>query len=219
MNPERPLDILKSAAAAFRRHGYHGSSVGKIADALGMTKGSLYYHFKDKEAILLACHTYSLDALLALLADVEDSSAPPDVKLERLVAGFVHTILDELHGTALFLDLDALGRRNLRQVVKRRDQFDRGMRRVIRDGIRQGVFAPVDPKLVSFAILGAVNWIPRWFKPTGRAHSDEIIRTYSSFFIQGLRSRSKAPRTVDRGRRRRHQKERPRRRVAKPGVP
>jgi AcrR family transcriptional regulator len=53
---ERRLEILKSAAAAFRRRGYHGASVEEIARALRMTKGSLYYYFRNKEAILFACH-------------------------------------------------------------------------------------------------------------------------------------------------------------------
>ena len=53
---DRRIDILKSAAAAFRRRGFHGASVDEIASALEMTKGNLYYYFKNKEEILFACH-------------------------------------------------------------------------------------------------------------------------------------------------------------------
>src|SRR6266480_7688182 len=102
------IDILKSAAKAFRRLGYHGATVENIATALRMKKGNLYYYFRNKEEILFACHQYSLDRLMTLLAEVEDTTAGPDEKLRRLVGAFVHTILDELHGTALFLDLEAL---------------------------------------------------------------------------------------------------------------
>ena len=49
---DRRIEILKSAAAAFRRRGYHGASVDEIASALEMTKGNLYYYFKNKEEIL-----------------------------------------------------------------------------------------------------------------------------------------------------------------------
>ena len=102
---DRRIEILKSAAAAFRRRGYHGASVDEIASALEMTKGNLYYYFKNKEEILFACHDYSLDMLLALMADVQAETSSPDAKLRRLVLAFVHLILDELHGTALTLDL------------------------------------------------------------------------------------------------------------------
>src|SRR5205085_8336938 len=96
------VEILKSAAAAFRRLGYHGATVEQIAAALQMKKGNLYYYFRNKEDILFACHQYSLDRLLELLDEVERSEVAPEQKLRRLIVAFVHTILDELHGTALF---------------------------------------------------------------------------------------------------------------------
>ena len=80
---DRRIEILKSAAAAFRRRGYHGASVDEIASALEMTKGNLYYYFKNKEEILFACHEYSLDKLLTLMADVQAESASPESKLRR----------------------------------------------------------------------------------------------------------------------------------------
>jgi len=168
-NASTRVEILKSAAIAFRRLGYHGATVEQIAAALKMKKGNLYYYYRNKEEILLACHQYSLDRLLALLEEVERSDAAPDEKLHRLIVSFVHTILDELHGTALFLDLEALTSAHRKQVIARRDQFDHGMRRVIENGVRSGVFGKIDAKLLSFAILGAVNWIPRWYQPDGPA--------------------------------------------------
>lgn len=183
----RHVDILKSAAAAFRRRGYHGASVDQIAAALGMTKGNLYYYFRNKEAILFGCHQYSLDVLLDLLAEVRGGTAAADVKLRALIAAFVHIILDELHGTALFLDLQPLTPAHLRAVVAKRDRFDRGLRRILQEGMDAGLFKPGDPKLLSFAVLGAVNWIPRWFDPRGSARSAEIADAFADVFIGGLR--------------------------------
>jgi AcrR family transcriptional regulator len=169
--------------------GYHGATLEEIAAALHMKKGNLYYYFRNKEDILFACHQYSVDRLLDELAAVEGSELPPEQKLRRLIESFVHTILDDLHGTALFLDIRALGPRHLRQAVARRDQFDQGVRRVIAQGVDWGAFDPgVDPKLVSFALLGAVNWIPRWYSPDGPAGSQEIARRFSDYLVAGLRS-------------------------------
>ena len=105
------VEILKSAAAAFRRRGYHGASMGEIAQALHTTKGSLYYYFKNKEEILFFCHDYSLDILLELLARVEKEGGSPADKLRELVAAFVHHILDDLRGTAMTLEFQALSPR------------------------------------------------------------------------------------------------------------
>jgi len=186
-NASTRIEILKSAAIAFRRFGYHGATVEHIAAALNMKKGNLYYYYRNKEEILLACHQYSLDRLLSLLEEIELSPAAPDQKLRRLIVSFVHTILDELHGTALFLDLEALSPAHRKQVIARRDQFDHGMRRVIDDGVRAGGFGRIDAKLLSFAILGAVNWIPRWYNPDGPATSQQIADQFADYLILGLR--------------------------------
>jgi len=181
------IAILKSAAVAFRRLGYHGATVEQIAATLHMKKGNLYYYFRNKEEILFACHQYSLDCVIELLEDIDRSDASADDKLRRLITAFVHTILDELHGTALFLNLEALSPAHLRTVIARRDRFDHGMRRIIAAGVDAGAFGPCDPKLTSFAILGAVNWIPRWFKPNGLLSSQEIADRMATFLIAGLR--------------------------------
>jgi AcrR family transcriptional regulator len=182
------VDILKSAAKAFRRLGYHGATVEQIAAALHMKKGNLYYYFKNKEEILFACHQYSLDRLAQLLEEIERGGAAPDVKLRQLIDAFVHTILDELHGTALFLDLEALSAPHLRAVIARRDAFEKGVRRVIEEGMVSGAFANGDPKLLAFALFGAVNWIPRWYSPDGPASSQTIANLFADFFVGGLRS-------------------------------
>lgn len=183
---DRRIDILKSAAAAFRRRGYHGASVDEIASALEMTKGNLYYYFRNKEEILFACHEYSLDVLLGLLENVRGESSAPDVKLRTLVLAFVHLILDDLQGTALTLDLQALSPALLRKVIVRRDLFDRGLRAIIEDGMAQGLFSRSDAKMVAFAVMGAVNWIPKWFDPAGSMTSDEIAAAFADYLVGGL---------------------------------
>jgi TetR/AcrR family transcriptional regulator len=181
------IEILKSAAAAFRRLGYHGATVEQIAAALHMKKGNLYYYFRNKEEILFACHEYSHDRLQELLDQVVRSTAPADEKLRRLIVSTVHVILDELHGTALLIDLEALSPAHLKAVVVRRDRFDRGMRMILEEGMATGAFASGDPKLVAFAMLGALNWIARWFNPAGPASSEEIATHFADYLIAGLR--------------------------------
>ena len=117
---DRRIEILKSAAAAFRRRGYHGASVDEIASALEMTKGNLYYYFKNKEEILFACHEYSLDKLLSLMGEVQSEISSPEAKLRRLVLALIHLILDDLHGTALTLDPDALSPALLKRIIAKR---------------------------------------------------------------------------------------------------
>lgn len=184
---DRRIEILKSAAAAFRRRGYHGASVDEIASALAMTKGNLYYYFRNKEEILYACHEYSLDVLLALLADVRAETSTPDHKLRRLILAFVHLLLDELQATALTIDLQALSPPLLAKIIARRDAFDRGVRRIIQTGMEQGLFAAGNPKMIAFAMMGAVNWIAKWYDPKGPMTSVAIGDAFADYLVDGLR--------------------------------
>jgi AcrR family transcriptional regulator len=183
---DRRVEILKSAAAAFRRRGYHGASVDEIASALEMTKGNLYYYFENKEEILYACHDYSLDVLLGLMAEVHADGSRPEDKLRRLILAFVHLMLDELQGTALTLDLQALSPSLMRRIINKRDRFDRGLRQIIQQGIDEGRFMPGDPKMIGFAIMGAVNWITKWFDPSGPMSSEQIGQRFADYLVGGL---------------------------------
>lgn len=192
-NGDRRIEILKSAAAAFRRRGYHGASVDEIASALDMTKGNLYYYFHNKEEILFACHDYSLDKLLGLMEQVLAETSAPDDKLRKLILAFIHMMLDELQATALTLDLQALSPALMKRIITKRDRFDHGLRAIIQQGMDDGLFRAGDPKLIGFAIMGAVNWITKWFDPAGPATSDEIGAAFADYLVGGLLNQPFAP--------------------------
>jgi TetR/AcrR family transcriptional regulator len=182
--------ILRSAAQAFRRKGYHGTSMEDISDALLMTKGSLYYYFNDKEAILFACHDFSLDRVLGKMSEVlsMNHGAGASDKLDALIQGFVGVMIDDLGGSALALDFTALNPALLAQIIEKRDQFERGMRSVITEGVKSGEFRKVDAKLATLGILGAINWIGKWYSPDGPFKAADIGKHYSNLFVEGLKA-------------------------------
>lgn len=180
--------ILRSAAAAFRRKGYHGTSMEDISEQLLMTKGSLYYYFNDKEAILYACHDFSLDRVLEKMREVikAQKDATAAERLGALIQGLVDVMIDDLQGSALALDFTALSDELLAKIISKRDEFERGMRAVIQEGVKSGEFRKVDAKLASFAILGAINWISKWYRPDGALRAGDIGQMYSDLFVKGL---------------------------------
>jgi len=183
----RRVEILQSAASAFRARGYHDTSVDDIAQTLRMTKGSLYYYFKNKEEILYVCHDHTLDLLLRVLKDIQANGESPADKLRRVIVSFVELITEELHGTAaVTLDLKELSPPLRRKITAKRDRFDRAVRRIIREGIDEGVFRPIDAKFATFAIMGGINWIPHWFNPDGKADAHSIGVAFADFFVAGL---------------------------------
>jgi len=180
------IDILRSAAASFQRRGYHGASVGEIARTLNMTKGNLYYYFKNKEDILYVCHEHALSIILDKLEQIESSELAADEKLRRLIDSFVHLFINDMQGTSWTLELEALPPHLLKKVIAKRDKVERGFRRILREGMIDGTFAPGDATLLTFAILGVINWIPSWYRPSGKSSADEIGRTFADYLVNGL---------------------------------
>ncbi|HEY6867591.1 MAG TPA: TetR/AcrR family transcriptional regulator [Candidatus Eisenbacteria bacterium] len=180
--------ILNIAVSAFRQRGYAGTSMQDIGRALERTKGSLYYYFPDKEAILYRCHERALDHILAVARAARRESRGPAATLRQLVERHVAIMVTEFHGTALALEVGALTGRRLEEVVRRRDRYERMLRDVIAHGVRSGAFRVVDAKVVAFAILGAINWIAQWYRPAGGLDAEAIGSSFADLFLRGLES-------------------------------
>jgi hypothetical protein len=85
-------------------------------------------------------------------------------------------------------DLDNLTRSQRRRYVTLRDRFEQGVRSLIDEGIAQGEFVEQDVSLVGFAILGAINWVSRWYRIRGPRTAQEVAEVFADFFCRGLRT-------------------------------
>jgi AcrR family transcriptional regulator len=178
--------ILESAVRSFAAKGFYGTSMDDIAEELLLTRGSLYYYFKDKEEILALCHETAMEAMIDVTSRVRASHLPPDQALRRIVVEHARVMVDKFHGTALALQFDALDPKRRAAVVAARDTYERSVRDVIAEGVARKVFRPVDPKLAAFAILGSMNWMARWYKAGGGASADEIGEAFADVYLAGL---------------------------------
>ncbi|MGW8282656.1 MAG: TetR/AcrR family transcriptional regulator, partial [Gemmatimonadota bacterium] len=66
------------------------------------------------------------------------------------------------------------------------DRYERALRRMIDLGIEQGEFRTVDSKLATFAILGAINWIARWYRPEGAIKAEALGEQFADYLLEGL---------------------------------
>jgi AcrR family transcriptional regulator len=183
----RRTEIVKALALVLQERGLAGMTMAKIAGRLGMTKGSLYYYFRDKDELLYHCH---LRASAASLAALEDGgpALPADARLRRVLAGHIRGITDEVYGAVMLTDLESISQPRRARIVRIRDRFERGVRRILEEGIATGVFAPMDVKLAGFALLGAINWIPKWYDPRGRLSPAAIAEQFSELLVGAVRA-------------------------------
>ncbi len=183
----RRLEIVRGAATAFRDRGYAATSVREIARRTGMVPGNLYYYFRNKQEILCFCQDYSLDVLLREARRIRRRRLGAEERTRALIRSQVLWMLDEMHGSAAHIEFHAIPRPKLRRIIERRDEYERIVRAVIEDGVREGRFARCDPKLVTLAILGAVNWTARWYRPDGGLPPEAIAQAFSDYLVRGLR--------------------------------
>jgi len=178
----RRTEILEGALTAMRDHGLHRAGMRDIARAAGLSTGNLYYYFRNKQELVYACQDRALDRLLEVLAAAKDRPDSAEC-LGALVEGHLHVVMSG--GASLHLDLDDLPRPLFKKIVQKRDKYERGVRDLVAEGQREGMVRPGAPKLQAFALLGALNWVARWYRP-GEGDRDEIIQSFRDQMLRGL---------------------------------
>lgn len=183
---EKKREILEAASRVFRRKGLQASGMRDIAAELDMAVGNLYYYFRDKEDLLAFIQQTTLTGLRELAARVETLDLRADGKLWLLIVGHVTLLNEETPGSLAHLEVEALGENNRRMIQEERDAYERTFRRLIDAGISQGTFRKMDSKVAALAILGAVNWTVKWFRPDGGKPAREIGRELADLLVRGL---------------------------------
>ena len=157
--------ILDAASLLFIEKGFGGTNINDIADAIGVTRTAVYYYFPSKEAMLEALTKDVTEHASEIAAEVAQSSElPPDEVLHELILRHAELVLQRpLQFRVAERSESSLPatQRQAAQAARRavRDRFVE----VIRRGVDQGVFHPVDPAVAAFSIIGMCNWCAWWF--------------------------------------------------------
>src|SRR3954471_165968 len=182
----RRSEILRAAARVFRRRGLAAAGMREIAEEADLSPGNLYYYFSGKDELLLFCQERTLEHMLTA---VEKARARPGSSADRLrevLRAHVHAMLDELEGATAHLEVELLPEPLRRSVIQKRDRYERAVRKLVKQGIAGGEFARCEVALVTRAMLGAVNWTARWYRPDGRQSVMQIAGSLSGYLVKGL---------------------------------
>ena len=115
------------------------------------------------------------------------------------IAGYVSQLIDELNCCVVLMEEQALDPGDRAKLVRQRDRFERSLRALVKEGIEDGSVVPCDPKLAIFVILGAMNWVPKWFKPSGAWKPEQLTLALSQIFERALSSAPAAALATDVG--------------------
>ena len=173
--------ILRMAARMFANEGYAATSLNAIAERLNVTKPTLYYYIENKEAILNACVAEGLTSVEENLAAAHATGANGYEKLALFFRLHVNFILNDFGAllVAARQDLTVQHKRQLKIV-------DRAVIELIDEATADGSMKPCDSKIACFALFGAFNAIPLWFRDAGDKTSANIVDMYFDMFTNGL---------------------------------
>ena len=178
--------IIQVAARMFKKKGYYCTTMEDIAGQLNITKGSLYNYFKNKEVILFHCHMLPVHMMKTAFDSVKNKKLKPPEKLHAVLYHFLLELLEKSQGSVLLRGMEALSPSLLDKVISKRDEVERGIRIIIEMGMKSGEFRAGDSKLLSFAILGSLHWIPKWHNPNGEKSAEEISLIFADYLVAGL---------------------------------
>lgn len=180
--------ILSTAKILFIQQGYHGMSMRQIAEALGVSKAALYYHFHDKEELLLAILDSFLDEMETALERIRQEQ----IGAWRQIHALVELILFQPADQRAVIRLSSQEMDQLS--LPARQAFDRAYHRkfidpirlILQEGIQSGELRPVDPAVATWALLGMMY---PYFYP---AHSSdllppaEVAERLANIFLDGV---------------------------------
>jgi TetR/AcrR family transcriptional regulator len=185
---ERRSAMVRTAVHLFNRSGFHATSVEEIARELGLSKALLYHYFADKTELLYECYLYALDCTLAAVTQAAKGRTGRE-KLETYVRLQFETLAGREGAAWVLSDLSALAPQQRRHVRKQSRAIDQMLQEFLAEGLADGSIVGAEPKITEFFVIGALNWLPRWYRADGTLSGHQLAEIFLRLVIDGLRPR------------------------------
>ncbi|MGZ3646311.1 MAG: TetR family transcriptional regulator [Ktedonobacteraceae bacterium] len=180
--------IVNVAAELFARDGFGATSLDDIASVLGVTKGALYYHVRNKEEILRLIYLTVLTASEEPLQHITEADLSPVEKLQHAVEHQVAVAADRSPAMIVFYrEHPHLTGPFAKEISLRKKAYEQYFEHIIEEGQSAGVFQlNVDPKIATFGLLGMCNWLSQWYSPEGQYTHLHIATMFANMIGNGL---------------------------------
>jgi AcrR family transcriptional regulator len=184
--------IIQEARRLFIDRGYDGISMREIAEASGVSKAGIYYHFKDKEALFLTILGENLARMAQLIADCQAQGR----SCQQRISCFVREVFRWPPGERAVIRLAVTEMPRLGEKARHefgliyREKFIDPLTAILRQGVDSGELRAIDPHRAVWLLLGAMY--PFFHPPeTTRAGADdeETAGEVLQIFFEGVLAR------------------------------
>jgi AcrR family transcriptional regulator len=179
--------ILEVAVAAFIEYGYDATSMGVLADRLGLSKSAIYHHFASKDEILERALDLALSSLEGVLDEAGAAAGSAADRLDHVLRGAVHVLVAELPYVTLLLRVR--GNTEVeRAALARRRAFDKRVTELVSAAQAEGSLrSDIDVRVVERLLFGMINSIVEWYRPGGREDAARLADDVVAVALDGLR--------------------------------
>jgi len=190
---ERRAEIRTAAGDLFKKEGFRGTSIGRIAQALGIDRATLYYYVGSKEELFDDVVTVAVRANVEVAELILRGEGTAPKKILALITSLMESYAEHYPFLYVFIQ------ENLGHVGERRSEWSNEMRALnkryeaivvllIQEGIEQGTIrAAGEPWMMAYGLMGMVGWTNRWFNPEhSPADALTIGITFAKMLILGI---------------------------------
>jgi AcrR family transcriptional regulator len=169
--------ILEVAVAAFNEHGYDATSIGMLAERLGLSKSAIYHHVASKDELLALALDEALDGLEGALRSAEETTGTAAERLAQVLREAVLVLADRLPYVTLLLRVR--GNTEVeRAALQRRRAFDHAVADLVAEARDEGSLrVDADPAVVARLLFGMINSLTEWYDPAGPVPPAELADT------------------------------------------
>jgi AcrR family transcriptional regulator len=185
----RREELSREAARLFAQKGYHGTSIGDLAEALGVQKGSLYAHIQGKEDLLYETMRAGAAAFHAGLDAIPEELRATE-KIRLALRSHLRVVADQLEVATVFVqEWKYLEGERRDEIVAERRRYEERIRELFREGREQGELrTDLDEAAAALVLLSAANWAYTWLKPG--AKTDALADRLYALLLDGMRGYS-----------------------------
>ena len=156
--------MLRAAARCFNEKGYSGTSLKDVAAILGLTDAALYYYVRNKEELVYLCYLRAGDVGREAMdrAIVEGRDGLDTVRC--YIRNHVDAMTGEHGPIAIMSEVPSLQPEHREQILDISRCHSARFEKILQHGIEDGSILPCDVRMTGNAIMGALNWVPKWFR-------------------------------------------------------
>jgi AcrR family transcriptional regulator len=185
----RRAELTRTAARLFAERGYHGTSIGDLAKALGVQKGSLYAHIASKQDLLYETMREGAEAFHAALDEIPDDLRVTE-RIRLALRAHLRVVSEQLDVATVFIrEWRYLEGERAAEFLGERRRYEERFRALFREGRELGALrTDLDEQAAVLLVLSAANWAYTWL-PAG-ANTDELADRFFAILVDGIRGYS-----------------------------